>query len=146
MTSRAASHEHSAPKLPSRSPEEVEAAFVAANAIPKSESEGLEGVPGAVPGYENPVVFEAPELLPLRWVNIAWTASRFAVVLWTAAIAVVAIRTAHRIDCGASDQTIADVGDDMTIVVLGNESNNFTTDATTIGFSLIKALYPAQLS
>ena len=35
---------------------------------------------------------------------------------------------------------------DMTIVVLGNESNNFTTDATTIGFSLIKALYPDQLA
>ena len=35
---------------------------------------------------------------------------------------------------------------DMTIVVLGNESNNFTTDATTIGFSLIKALYPDQLT
>jgi D-alanyl-D-alanine carboxypeptidase len=34
---------------------------------------------------------------------------------------------------------------DMTIVVLGNESNNFTTDATTIGFSLIRALYPDQL-
>ena len=91
---------------------------MAANAIPKSESEVLDRVPGAVPGYENPVVFEAPELLPLRWVNIAWTAARFAVVLWTVAIALVAIRTANRIDSGASDQAIADVGDDMTIVVL----------------------------
>ena len=64
----------------------------------------LDSVPGAVPGYENPVVFEAPELLPLHWVNIAWIAARFAIVLWTAAIAVVAIRTASRIDDGASDQ------------------------------------------
>ena len=120
MTSRAASHEHSAPKLPSRSPEEVEAAFVAANALPKPELEppdGTPAIPGAVPGYENPVVFEVPELLALRWVSIAWIAARFAIVLWTAAIAAVAIRTANRIDGAAPDGAVAAVGDDMLIVV-----------------------------
>lgn len=35
---------------------------------------------------------------------------------------------------------------DMTIVVLGNESNNFTTQSTSIGFALIKVLYPGQVT
>ena len=98
MTSRATSHEHSAPRLPSRSPDEVEAAFVAANALPSPQVDPLETIPGGKPGYENPVVFEAPVLLPLRAVNVAWIAARFAIVLWTAAIAFVAIRTTNRID------------------------------------------------
>ncbi len=89
-------------------------------------------MPGAVPGYENPVVFEAPELLALRWVNIAWIAARFAIVLWTAAIAMVAIRTARRIDDAAPDSAIAAVGDDMTIVVL-------------VGVVLLAALFAASV-
>ncbi|HEX4983957.1 MAG TPA: hypothetical protein VFV63_19785, partial [Ilumatobacteraceae bacterium] len=117
MTSRATSSERSAPKLPSRSPEEVEAAFLAANAFPKPQGDPEEGPPGPPGAYENPVVFEAPELLPLRLVNIAWIATRFAIVVWTAAIALVAIRTTRRIDGAASDRAIADVGDDMTAVV-----------------------------
>jgi hypothetical protein len=133
MTSRATSHEHSAPRLPSRSPDEVEAAFVAANAVPKSQVDPLEPpLPGTTPGYENPVVFESPELLSLRIVNIAWIAARFAIVLWTSAIALVAIRTAKRIDTAASDDSIAAAGDDMTIVVL-------------VGVVLLAALFVASV-
>ncbi len=133
MTSRAASHEHSAPRLPSRAPDEVEAAFVAANTLPKPQLELLEPPPpGSRPGYENPVVFEVPELLPLRGVNIAWIAARVAIVLWTSAIALVAIRTTNRIDSGASFDAIATVGDDMTIVVL-------------VGVVLLAALFAASV-
>jgi len=133
MTSRAASHEHSAPRLPSRAPDEVEAAFVAANTLPKPQLELLEPPPpGTRPGYENPVVFEVPELLPLRGVNIAWIAARVAIVLWTSAIALVAIRTTNRIDNGASIDAIATVGDDMTIVVL-------------VGVVLLAALFAASV-
>jgi hypothetical protein len=132
MTSRATSSERSAPKLPSRSPEEVEAAFLAANAFPKPQGDPEEGPPGPQGAYENPVVFEAPELLPLRLVNVAWIATRFAIVVWTAAIALVAIRTTRRIDGAASDRSIADVGDDMTIVVL-------------VGVILLAALFGASV-
>lgn len=132
MTSRATSNERVAPKLPSRSPDEVEAAFVAANAFPKPHGDPVDSVPGAPPAYENPVVFEVPELLPLRFVNIAWIATRFAIVLWTASIALVAIRTANRIDGSASDGSIADVGDDMTRVVL-------------VGVLLLAALFAASV-
>ena len=118
MTSRAASTEHSAPRLPSRAPDEVEAAFVAANAMPSPQVDLVEPIPGAKPGYDNPVLFEVPVLLPLRAVNIAWIAARFAIVLWTAAIAFVAVRTTNRIDGAASGRSIASAGDDMTIVVL----------------------------
>ena len=106
---------------------------MAANAIPKAEVEPSDVVPGAIPGYENPVVFEAPELLELRWVNIAWITARFAIVLWTAAIAMVAIRTARRIDDAAPESVIAAVGDDMTIVVL-------------VGVVLLAALFAASLA
>ena len=134
MTSRATSSERSAPKLPSRSPEEVEAAFLAANAFPKPQGDPEEGPPGPGPAgaYENPVVFEAPELMRLRLVNVAWIATRFAIVVWTVAIALVAIRTTRRIDGAASDRSIADVGDDMTVVVL-------------VGVILLAALFGASV-
>ena len=77
-------------------------------------------------------MFEAPELLELRWVNISWVAARFAIVLWTAAIAMVAIRTARRIDDAVPDSVVAAVGDDMTIVVL-------------VGVVLLAALFVASL-
>jgi hypothetical protein len=132
MTSRATSHEHVAPKLPSRSPDEVQSAFVAANAIPEAQVEPSRSGPRPPAAYENPVVFEVPELLPLRGVSIAWTAARFAIVVWTAAIAFVAIRTTNRIDAAAPDRSIAAVGDDMTIVVL-------------VGLLLLAALFAASL-
>ena len=52
--------------------------------------------------------------------------------MWTAAIALVAIRTTKRIDDAASDRSIADVGDDMTIVVL-------------VGVLLLVALFAASV-
>ena len=58
---------------------------------------------------------------------------KFAVVLWTAAIAMVAIRTARRIDDATPESVIAAVGDDMTIVVL-------------VGVVLLAAVFAASLA
>ena len=56
------------------------------------------------PGTRTRSCSRPPSCCHCACVNIAWIAARFAIVLWTSAIALVAIRTTKRIDDAASDE------------------------------------------